>query len=55
MTTFEVRIAVKEFFTKVLDKFHHPIGLLLFALGAILILTALSNSHEGRLCNLSVY
>jgi hypothetical protein len=33
---------MKDFFTKVLDKFHHPIGLLLFALGAILILLSVS-------------
>jgi hypothetical protein len=33
---------MKDFFTKVLDKFHHPVGLLLFALGAILILLSVS-------------
>lgn len=33
---------MKDFFTKVLDKFHHPIGLLLFVLGAILILLSVS-------------
>ena len=33
---------MKDYFTKVLDKFHHPIGLLLFALGAILILLSVS-------------
>ncbi len=33
---------MKDFFTKVLDKFQHPIGLLLFVLGAILILLSVS-------------
>jgi hypothetical protein len=33
---------MRDFFTKVLDKFRHPIGLLLFVLGAILILLSVS-------------